>query len=112
MPKMPPTHHPRGTPEQRRRDANRHWDKHRKDKEARKMYSTPQWRELRRRTLQAHPACVLCLKRDGRVVPATICDHIRPHKGDAELFFDPDNVQSLCRLCHDSAKRREERRKT
>jgi 5-methylcytosine-specific restriction endonuclease McrA len=42
------------------------------------------------------------------VTPATICDHIIAHKGDEDLFWDADNLQSLCKPCHDRIKQREE----
>ena len=32
---------------------------------------------------------------------ATVVDHIRPHKGNRELFWDRTNWQSLCKQCHD-----------
>ena len=32
-----------------------------------------------------------------------------PHRGDPDLFHDPENVQPLCRACHDRAKQRQER---
>lgn len=38
-----------------------------------------------------------------------VCDHIEPHKGDRVKFFDPNNVQTLCKPCHDSDKQRQER---
>ncbi|WP_262568948.1 HNH endonuclease [Agrobacterium tumefaciens] len=38
-----------------------------------------------------------------------ICDHITPHKGDRDLFFDAQNLQTLCKPCHDTVKQREER---
>jgi len=37
-------------------------------------------------------------------------DHIKPHKGDMELFWDSDTWQPLCKSCHDSIKAREEAR--
>lgn len=37
----------------------------------------------------------------GDVVAATVVDHIKPHRGDRALAFDPDNLQSLCKPCHD-----------
>lgn len=40
-----------------------------------------------------------CL-RAGRLVPATVVDHITPHKGNSELFWDSANWQSLCESCH------------
>lgn len=39
-----------------------------------------------------------------------IADHKQPHRGDPGLFWDPDNVQTLCKPCHDGRKQREERR--
>jgi len=51
------------------------------------------------------PLCAFCL-RDGRTTAATIADHIKPHKGVIELFYDEKNLQSLCKACHDSEKKR------
>ncbi|MER5171600.1 HNH endonuclease [Thioclava kandeliae] len=39
-----------------------------------------------------------------------VADHIAPHRGVEALFWDADNVQCLCKACHDGAKQREERR--
>jgi 5-methylcytosine-specific restriction enzyme A len=39
----------------------------------------------------------------GLAVPATIADHIEPHRGDWTLTSE---LQSLCAHCHNSAKRR------
>jgi 5-methylcytosine-specific restriction protein A len=46
---------------------------------------------------------------DGIVTEATIVDHVRPHRGDAGLFWDPNNWQPLCKPHHDSAKQSEDR---
>lgn len=40
-----------------------------------------------------------CL-RNGKATPATDVDHIEPHRGDAVLFWNPLNHQSLCHECH------------
>lgn len=37
-------------------------------------------------------------------------DHIIPHKGDQQLFWDEGNWQSLCKDHHDSTKKAEEAR--
>ena len=37
---------------------------------------------------------------EGKATPAYAVDHIRPHRGDAALFWDRANLQSLCRSCH------------
>lgn len=39
-------------------------------------------------------------------------DHKTPHEGDRDLFFDPDNVWTLCKGCHDGWKARQERKST
>ena len=52
------------------------------------------WRKARAAYLRKHPICVSC----GR--PAIIVDHIIPHKGDKDLFWDSKNWQQLCKRCH------------
>jgi 5-methylcytosine-specific restriction protein A len=59
--------------------------------------------------LLAHPLCCMC-EQQGRIEPATVVDHITPHKGDAVLFWDEANWQALCKVHHDSSKQREESR--
>lgn len=46
------------------------------------------------------PWCIRC-KEKGRLVPATVVDHIKPHRGDPDLFWDEKNWQPLCKSCHD-----------
>lgn len=61
------------------------------------------WRKLRRTFLAAHPVCKHHLEATpSRVVPATVVDHIVPHRGDDRLRLDWDNLQALCKRCHDS----------
>ena len=48
----------------------------------------------------------MCLKQ-GRVVAATVADHIVPHRGDAGKFWNGD-LASLCDHHHSGAKQREE----
>lgn len=69
------------------------------------FYSTTEWKRLRRTQLQRQPFCVYC-RQLGIRTPATVVDHIAPHKGNKALFFNPMNLQSLCKCCHDSAKKR------
>lgn len=66
------------------------------------------WQKARETFLRKHPLCVDHQRR-GRVVEATIVDHIVPHRGDQALFWDTNNWQSLCKTCHDSHKQRIER---
>jgi 5-methylcytosine-specific restriction protein A len=46
----------------------------------------------------------------GHITIATVVDHVTEHKGNEELFFDPANLQSLCKPHHDGAKQRQEHR--
>jgi 5-methylcytosine-specific restriction endonuclease McrA len=67
------------------------------------------WQKARERFLRSNPLCCYC-QREGRVTPATVVDHIIPHRGDKELFWDEANWQPLCKHCHDRTKAREEGR--
>lgn len=58
------------------------------------------WRKARQMYLNRNPLCVMC-REEGRLTPATVVDHIKPHRGDKTLFWDEDNWQSLCKQCHD-----------
>ncbi len=72
------------------------------------LYNTKRWYRMRHYQLRSHPLCAMCAKL-ARVTPATIADHIRAHRGNEELFFDPENLQSLCKPCHDGAKQQYEK---
>ena len=63
----------------------------------RRWYYTARWGRLRLRVLleQAY-ACASC----GRVVVDLDVDHIRPHEGSPGLFWDRQNLQGLCKVCH------------
>ena len=50
--------------------------------------------------LADNPLCVHC-SASGKVTPSTVVDHIIPHKGDEDLFWEQDNWQALCKSCHD-----------
>lgn len=58
------------------------------------------WRKARLDWLARHPLCVRC-KAAGIITGASVVDHITPHRGDMVLFWDADNWQSLCKVCHD-----------
>ena len=58
-----------------------------------------EWKKHRDQFLLEHPLCVEC-RRKGYVMPATVVDHIIPHKGDKDLFWNKSNWQSLCETHH------------
>ena len=59
------------------------------------------WRSARVRYLAEHPLCASCLA-EGRLTGATVVDHVVPHGGDRQRFWDESNWQGLCKPCHDS----------
>lgn len=73
----------------------------------RRWYSTKAWRVRRELQLSGHPWCAFC-DAMGLVKAATVADHVVPHRGDRDLFFNGE-LQSLCKTHHDSAKQSEER---
>ena len=56
---------------------------------------TWKWQKARKTFLQRNLLCVKCLEA-GRTIAATDVDHIVPHKGDQQLFWDSSNWQALC----------------
>jgi len=73
-----------------------------------RLYDTHAWRKARKLFLNENPLCAYC-KLQGRITPANIVDHIKPHNNNPELFWDQDNWQALCEPCHNSIKQMEER---
>jgi 5-methylcytosine-specific restriction protein A len=61
---------------------------------------TSRWQRESKQHLNEHPLCIVCLA-CGRTEAATVVDHIIPHKGNRELFWDKSNWQSLCKRHHD-----------
>ena len=53
------------------------------------------WQRLSKAYLRKHPMCVRCMQQ-GRYVPATVVDHIQPHRGNPALMWDEFNWQALC----------------
>lgn len=72
---------------------------------------TRRWAKASKAFLAKHPLCVgeeckaLPLPR-----PATVTDHIVPHRGDMTLFWSRANWQPLCKRCHDIKTAREDGR--
>ena len=105
----------------RYRDQNDPW---------RPWYRTARWRDLRADVLtDAQFTCVMCGWRDEAMYqmhamlaplgawkrgmirsPLLVADHIKPHKGDEALFWMRNNIQCLCKPCHDGDKQAADRR--
>lgn len=72
------------------------------------LYDSTAWRNLRKQQFNRDPLCAMCQAQNITTL-ATVADHVKPHKGDINIFYDSDNLQSLCKLHHDSSKQRQER---
>ena len=76
------------------------------------------WRQARAGYLRKHPLCVdccgelglsgsteavlhECIERGVTLPFAVVVDHIEPHRGDMERFWDRTNWQALCKRHHD-----------
>ena len=81
-------------------------DARRSDRPDRRWYKTAAWRKRREAQLAAEPLCRMC-RNAGRVTPATVADHVTPHRGNRHLFFH-GALQSLCAPHHSRAKQRDE----
>ena len=68
------------------------------------------WQRARATFLQRpeNVCCRMCAA-EGIVTLATVVDHIVPHRGNQDLFWDTSNWQALCKTHHDSHKQREDR---
>jgi 5-methylcytosine-specific restriction protein A len=75
-------------------------------------YKTARWRALRLAVFVRDG--FKCQWRGcGRVqgdVSQLVADHVVRHRGDERLFWDMNNLQTLCKTCHDSKKQAQERR--
>lgn len=68
---------------------------------------TYKWQKASKGFLARNPLCAEH-ERQGEVVAATEVDHIIPHKGDAAIFWNRNNWQSLCHSCHSRKTARED----
>jgi len=63
------------------------------------------WQVESKKFLRDNPYCAYCL-REGRYTKATVVDHIVPHRGDMDLFWDKSNWQGLCVKHHNKKTRK------
>ena len=62
------------------------------------LLNSQAWRRASKAFLAVNPFCVTC-KKKGLDVFASQTDHIEPHRGDPEIFWDESNWQPLCGPC-------------
>ena len=76
------------------------------------VYSTYQWKKVRKLYAASQPLCEHCLRFD-IVTPLAVVDHIKEISDGGELY-DFKNLMSLCHTCHNqkTAKEKKKRNKT
>lgn len=73
-----------------------------------RWYHTKPWAKLRKAILIRDGfTCQMCHKMTAKSANL-VADHKKPHRGNAELFWDINNIWTLCAPCHSSRKQREE----
>lgn len=76
--------------------------------EVRDLLDGKRWRAVRAKHLRKEPLCVNCLKRNIET-KATDVDHKIPKRETTmEMWYEPTNLQSYCKHCHDTSKFEEE----
>jgi 5-methylcytosine-specific restriction endonuclease McrA len=76
----------------------------------RAWYNLARWKDLRLSILERDMfTCRMCGRTEGDT-SKLVCDHRIPHKGNASLFWDASNLQTLCKSpCHDQHKQAQEK---
>lgn len=89
--------------QQRRKEAGREihksYNRNRTDKDIVSLYGSTRWKAVRKLKFQQDPLCEIC-RAKGELVPTQVAHHIVVAKENPDLFFDMDNLQSLCTECH------------
>lgn len=76
--------------------------------EYRLWYGTAKWRRLSKWKKAVNPLCEYC-QQAGWITKTEVVDHIVPHKGDINLFYDSSNLRSSCKRCHDSIAKKKDK---
>jgi 5-methylcytosine-specific restriction endonuclease McrA len=79
----------------------------------RQWYKSARWQRLRAevltRDLYTCQQTGVLLSGKHPAPNSPVVDHIRPHRGRLELFWDPNNCQSVAKSWHDEVKQKMER---
>lgn len=92
-----------------RAEANRAYDQRRaENNEYRRWYDLKRWKDLREhilvRDLYTCQATGAMLTGKHPAADSPVVDHIKPHRGDPDLFWDPNNLRAVAKHWHDSVK--------
>lgn len=83
------------------------------DATVRSWYKSARWQRLRievlARDLYTCQQTGVLLVGKAPAPDSPVVDHKTPHRGDPDLFWDPNNLQAVSKEWHDSEKQRQER---
>ena len=70
-----------------------------------RFYHSKEWKKLRLEALERdHYLCIECLK-NGKITPADTVHHIKPLRIDQTGAEDLNNLETVCRACHNKLHR-------
>ena len=72
-----------------------------KDKQAEKMIKSNRWKKVRAEVLRRDKCCVLCLKNKYIEYRGLQVHHIIKRTDDMSLAYEPNNLVTVCRKCHE-----------
>lgn len=66
------------------------------------FYHSSEWKTVRLQVLERDSYLCQPCKRAGRITPAKTVDHIEPLRTNWSRRLDPDNLETICRQCHNA----------
>lgn len=96
---------PSGTTCGCRRERQKEYDKHSRDKESKKFYDSAEWIRTKNRILELDGMDVYLFMKTGRMLAADTVHHIVPLKDDWSRRLDADNLMSLSSETHSRIER-------
>lgn len=99
MPVRPPTFRPKG--QRTRKEVNQEADARRGS--ARERGYGPEWDRASLAFKRENPLCLGC-KAVGLIVACEVTDHVEPHKGDMDKFWNRRRWQGACAWHHNVVK--------
>jgi 5-methylcytosine-specific restriction enzyme A len=100
----------RAVRKQQKQITDKHYNDNVRNKERAAFYKSRQWTKLRQYILQRdHRLCQPC-QRNSKITAGNIVDHIIPLEVDMALGLEPNNLQTICKPCHNK-KTAEDKRK-
>lgn len=85
-------------------------DRYKHNKEYVNFYSSSKWRKLRKRALIRDEYCCVSCKREGIIQVGEVADHILPTEFFWDKRLDINNIQVLCKACHNKKTAEDEKK--